>query len=160
MNRNLVLAVLLSSAVYIFWYSYVAKPVPPPQTAVQEGQAQPAEKPRPAQPAAGTAAPMPRTTVTSDWPKNSVTLDLPKASYSFHPSGASIKSIVYQGPVSPVEFVLNPSPGFLGSSDDLPFAFKSRTTDSVTFAAHAPNGVRVIKKFTLAGDDKINLLEN
>ncbi len=164
MNKNLILAVLLSSAVYILWYSYVAKPPMPRQTdqsaqGPQAGQsAAPAGEPAYAQPAAETPA-APGSGPASDWPENSVTLELPKASYSFHPSGASIKSVVYQGPVAPVELILDPAPGFLSSFDNLRFSLKTKTADSVTFKASAPNGVLITKKFTLTGEDKINLLE-
>jgi YidC/Oxa1 family membrane protein insertase len=164
MNRNLILAVLLSSAVYILWYSYVAKPLTPQQAAPagQALQAQqisaPGSAPGYTQPAAEMPA-APGAAAASDWPKNSVTLELPKASYSFHPSGASIKSVIYQGPVAPVELILDPAPGFLSSFDNLRFELKAKTRDSVTFAALAPNGVLITKKFSLSGEDKINLLE-
>ena len=92
----------------------------------------------------------------SDWPKNSVTLALPKAAYSFHPSGASIKSVIYQGPVAPVELIIEPAPGFLSSFDGLNFSLKNKTSDSVTFAARAGEGVTITKKFTINGEDKIN----
>jgi len=85
---------------------------------------------------------------------------MPKASYSFHPAGASIKSIVYQGPVSPVELISAADPGFLSSFEGLRFALKSRTGDSVTFSARAANGVNITKKYTLSADDTIHLLED
>ncbi|HOW89699.1 MAG TPA: YidC/Oxa1 family insertase periplasmic-domain containing protein, partial [Elusimicrobiales bacterium] len=161
MNRNLILAVLLSSAVYIFWYSYVAKPPMPQPNAAAQTDPQPAA-PAPSAsvkgPAAEPSAPA-APAAASDWPRNGVTLDMPKASYSFHPAGASIKSIVYQGPVSPVELIPAADPGFLSSFEGLRFALKSRTGDSVTFAARAANGVNITKKYTLSADDTIHLLE-
>ena len=163
MQKNLILAIVLSSAVYIVWYSFIEKPLPVQQAAVSSAQVQQSS------PAAGStsaaaypasaAAPAASGPAASDWPRNSVTLDLPKASYSFHPSGASIKSVVYQGPVAPVELVLDPAPGFLSSFDGLNFTLKNKTADSVTFSARAAEGLTITKKFTLKGEDKINLLE-
>ncbi len=164
MQKNLILAIILSSAVYILWYSFIEKP-----QAVQQAPASSAQLQSPLPAAGGTApassyaasaaAPAASIPASSDWPRNSVKLDLPKASYSFHPSGASIKSVVYQGPVAPVELVINAAPGFLSSFDNLSFTLKSKTADSVTFSARAAEGVTITKKFTLNGDDKINLLE-
>ncbi|HBB66581.1 MAG: hypothetical protein A2X28_05285 [Elusimicrobia bacterium GWA2_56_46] len=161
MQKNLVLAVALSSAVYILWYSFVEKK-PEARPAASSAQVQrpfrPADSGREETPApsypAETSGP-----AVSDWPRNSVTLNLAKASYSFHPSGASIKSVVYQDPVAPVELIVEPAPGFLSSFDNLVFTLKNKTAGSVTFAARAPNGVVITKRFTLNGEDKINLLE-
>ncbi|MEI7481278.1 MAG: membrane protein insertase YidC [Elusimicrobiota bacterium] len=163
MQKNLVLAVVLSSAVYIFWYSYIEKrPMLNPASAptAQSQQSSPAASAATALTISGQSAVAAASgPLEADWTKRSVELNLNKATYAFHPAGASIKSVVYQGPVSPVELVKDPSPGFLSSFDDLTFTLKSKTNDSVTFEARAANGVIILKKFTLNGEHKINLLE-
>ncbi len=162
MQKNLVLAVVLSSAVYLLWYAFIEKPQPAPASpAVQTSQAADASSAQPAQPSApgaAPAAPQPAAAVT-DWQKTAVEIKLQKAAYLFHASGASLKSIVYQGPVAPLELIPDPAPGFLSSFENLNFSLKNKNSDSVTFAADAPNGVTVTKKFTLNGEEKISLLE-
>ena len=54
MQKNLILAVVLSSLVYIGWYSFVEKKLQPPQQAPQAQAAQ-AAAPVPAQPAPAAA---------------------------------------------------------------------------------------------------------
>ena len=167
MQKNLVLAIVLSSAVYILWYSFIEKrPMLPQAPVSQTSQTASATGPAaaassPYAPAAAATSPSAATAgqLEPDWASHAVKLTLNKAVYTFHPAGGSIKSVVYQGPVSPVELVIDPSPGFLSSFDALPFTVKNKTADSVTFETRAPNGVIIQKKYVLSGEDKINLLE-
>ena len=161
MQKNLVLAIVLSSAVYILWYSFIEKKPSFQQTsapAAQTLQTAPAAGAGMASASSGTSATA-AGPLEADWASHAVELKLNKATYTFHPAGASIKSLIYQGPVAPVELVKDPAPGFLSSFDDLHFALKTKTSDSVTFEARAANGVIILKKFILNGEDKINLLE-
>jgi len=180
MQKNLILAVVLSSAVYILWYALIEKPRPKPlapaaqqsqnagvQPSVSSSQSPVSGSQFPAAgsqfPAAGSQFPaagsQPAATLKSDWQKNAVEIKLDKASYFFHAAGASVKSIIYQGPVAPLELIPEPSPGFLSSFENLNFTLKNRSHDSVTFSAPASNDITVTKKFTLNGKNRISLLE-
>ncbi|MBI4802354.1 MAG: membrane protein insertase YidC [Elusimicrobia bacterium] len=172
MQKNLILAVALSSAVYILWYAFIEKPQPR-QTAPAAQQSQNAGTPPSADghqsPVASSQSPVPGSqpsalslqpsALKSDWQKDAVEIKLAKASYFFHAAGASVKSIIYQGPVAPLELILEPTPGFLSSFENLNFTLKNLTRDSVAFSAPASKDITVTKKFTLNGDNKINLLE-
>ena len=159
MQKNLVLAIVLSSAVYILWYSFIEKRPAlnqAPALAAQTLQTSPGTG---AGPSSSVSRPAASGPLEPDWASRTAEIKLNKAVYSFHPAGASIKSVVYQGPVAPVELVKDPVPGFLSSFENLTFTLKNKTADSVTFGARADNGVTILKKFVLNGDDKINLLE-
>ena len=155
MQKNLVLAVVLSSLVYIGWYSYIGKKFEPP---VQGAQAGAAAVPGSSAPSsAGTAMPAAQAPATApqasaDWKKNAVTAKAGKSEYLFSPETASIKSAVYQGPVAPVELLPDYGPGFLAASLPYTFRLKARTADSLEFSAEDPDGIAVTKRFTLSGD--------
>ena len=154
MQKNLILAVVLSSLVYIGWYSYMEKKLPAKQQAASAQTA--------AQPAAqGVQAPAQTapTALPADWKKQAVTIKAGKAEYTFYPGAASLASAVYEGPVAPVELVQDPERGLFASTLPLQFRLKSRTSDSVEFSAQAPGDVLVTKKFTFSPDNGLNTLE-
>ncbi len=148
MQKNLILAVVLSSLVYIGWYSYMDKktprqPAPQAQAAAQQPAA--AAETRPAA-AAVPVSPQQPSALPEDWKKNAVSVRSGKAEYFFHPESATLASAVYQGPVAPVELVRDPQRGFFAANLPGKFALKARTADSVEFVSNGP--VRFTKKFT------------
>lgn len=154
MQKNLILAVVLSSLVYIGWYSYMEKKLPPPQpqAAAQAG----AEKA--AVPAQAAAAPAAAEALPEDWKKGAVTVKAGKAEYLFHPESASLAGVTYQGPVAPVELVPDPARGFFHASFPAKFRLKARSADTVEFEA-SQGGVRFVKKFTFDPANGLHRLE-
>ena len=114
MQKNLVLAIVLSSAVYILWYSFIEKKPAFNQVSAPAATAQ-VNTP---QAAAGTAssgfgaaaAAAPASPLEPGWASRAVELKLNKATYSFHPAGASLKSVIYQGPRGPGRTCKGPRP--------------------------------------------------
>ncbi len=157
MQKNLILAVVLSSLVYIGWYSYMEKRLPkqpaPAAQAAAQNAAQPAAQGVQAPAQAAPAA------LPADWKKQAVSIKAGKADYTFFPGAASIASAVYEGPVAPVELVRDPERGLFASTLPLQFRLKSRTADSVEFSAQIPGGPLVTKKFTFSPDNGFNTLE-
>src|SRR3989339_25639 len=132
MQKNLVLAVVLSSLVYIFWYSYMEKRVVPPagapaaatdssQRAVQSPSTTGGSSPQ-------TAEQPVSATLPADWKDKAARVKIGKAEYLVHPDGASIKSLVYEGPVAPVELVLSPDNGLFSSFEDLAFSLTRKNS--------------------------------
>ncbi|MDO8805237.1 MAG: membrane protein insertase YidC [Elusimicrobiota bacterium] len=156
MQKNLILAVVLSSLVYIGWYSFIEKKIQP-----QVDQAKQQEvKPPGAAAAAGTPyaqapAAMP---VSADLKKETVSLKAGKAEYVFYSGAAAIKSAVYQGPVAPVELIPDPEIGYFASSLPGIFKLKLRSADSIEFEARPQPGLLITKKFTFSEDNALNSL--
>ncbi|MCM2266392.1 MAG: membrane protein insertase YidC [Elusimicrobiales bacterium] len=154
MQKNLILAVVLSSLVYIGWYSYMEKkaPLQKPQTAAQQAQPQAGAPQAAAAPQAEAAA------LPENWQKSAVTIKAGKAEYLFHTESASLAGVVYQGPVAPVELIPDPARGFFHASFPGKFRLTSRTDRSVQFTAQQGQ-VRFTKKFTFDPDNGMNFLE-
>ena len=182
MQKNLILAVVLSALVYIGWYSYIGKklPQPPAKTAAADV--------RPAAQAAGAAAqprgssaeraaqleeakallaeaeaqaadiaahPVPP---SADARKLLTAVTAGKASYTFFIPDASLASAVYEGPVAPVQLVPEPTRGFFRASLPGKFELKSRTDSSVEFRARQ-GAFEFTKRFTFSPDNGLGSLE-
>ncbi len=163
MQKNLILAVVLSSLVYIGWYSYMQKKLPPPQTAASSqtaastpGTPAAAASLPPASPA-GTAQQEPGP-LPADWMQKAAVVTSGKAKYYFLPGPGSLAGAVYEGPVEPVELVPDPSRGFFYATLPGSFALKSRTDDSVEFVSRQGQ-LLLTKKFVISKDDGLNSLE-
>ncbi len=159
MQRNLILAVVLSSLVYIGWYSYLGKNLKPPAAGAQTAAAGAVTPGSPAPLAAGAAAPAPASSAAlpaADWKKSAAAISAGKAAYLFYPDAASIKSVIYQGPVAPIELIPDAGQGFFASSLPYRFRLKARTAGSLEFSADGPGGLTVTKKFVLSADGGIN----
>ncbi|MCX5785302.1 MAG: membrane protein insertase YidC [Elusimicrobia bacterium] len=161
MQKNLVLAVVLSSLVYIFWYSYMEKKAPPQGAASSavSSQTQTAQNTSASAYSPQAALPQAAGELPADWKKDALQVKLGKAEYSLHPAGASIKSLVYEGPVAPIEMVLSPEGGLFSSFEGLTFSIKNKSAQNPEFSARTPQGVTIVKKFILNGPDKINSIE-
>ncbi len=158
MQKNLILAVVLSSLVYIGWYSYMEKKIQP-QKAQAEQAAQTSQQSGTAQTAAIPAGPQAEPqALPENWKKDSVTLTSGKAEYTFLTSAASLASAVYEGPVAPIELVPDPARGFFYTSLPGKFTLKSKTADSVEFVSNQ-GAIQLTKKFILSGDNGINSIE-
>ena len=161
MQKNLVLAVALSSLVYIFWYSYVEKKppaAPAASRAASEVYQQAAQPPAPSSAYRQAENPQNTPALAADWKKGATAVKIGRAQYFMHPAGASIKSLIYEGPVSPIELVLSPASGMFSSFEDLAFSARGGKTAAPEFFAATKQGITISKKFALNGPDKINSL--
>jgi YidC/Oxa1 family membrane protein insertase len=157
MQKNLILAVVLSSLVYIGWYSYMEKKAPPPEQQAAQ-QALEAKKAQAAVPQGAAAPRAEAAALPENWQKSAVTVKAGKAEYLFHTESASLAGMVYQGPVAPVELVPDPSRGFFRTSLPGKFRLTSRTDRSVQFTAQQGQ-VSFTKKFTFDPDNGMNFIE-
>ncbi len=157
MQKNLVLAVVLSSLVYIGWYSYMEKKFPAqPKTAAAQQQA---ASPATSAPSASSPAQVPAAQpVSADLKKDTVSIKAGKAEFVFYSGAAAMKSVVYQGPVAPVELIPDQETGFFASSLPGAFKLKAKTADSLEFEASPQPGLVVTKKFTFSPDNSLNSL--
>ncbi|MEK7721768.1 MAG: membrane protein insertase YidC, partial [Elusimicrobiota bacterium] len=153
MQKNLVLAIVLSSLVYIGWYSFIEKKVRPQITQTQQRDAKTAGATASA--VNQTPAAMP---VSADLKKDIVSLKAGKAEYTFYTGAAAMKSAVYQGPVAPVELIPDQETGFFASSLPGTFKLKSKTANSLEFEASPQPGLLVTKRFTFSEDNSLNSL--
>ncbi len=178
MQKNLILAVVLSSLVYIGWYSYIGKKLPQQPARAAAGAVQPAAA------QAGGAAPAARSAASSadrqaqlaeakallagaeaeaadiaahpvppsaDARKLLTSVSAGKASYTFFIPDAALASAVYEGPVAPVQLVPDPERGFFRASLPGRFELKARTADSAEFRARQ-GAFEFVKKFTFSPD--------
>jgi len=157
MQKNLVLAVILSSLVYIGWYSFVEKKIQPRIDQAKQQDAKTAAAPAPAGTQTSAQAPL-VAPVSADLKKETVSLKAGKAEYVFYSGAAAMKSAVYQGPVAPVELITDAETGFFASSLPGIFRLKSKTADSLEFEARPQPGLLITKKFTFSEDNSLNSL--
>ena len=164
MQKNLVLAVILSSLVYIGWYSLVEKRIQPEKPAAaqqapgQQAAAAPAAtsaSPQAAVPAAPAAAPA--APLAENWKEKAVKLAAGKAVYYFNPESASLAGAVYEGPVAPVELVQDPNRSFFYATLPARFALKRATADTVEFEARQDK-LLLKRSYTLSADNGLNKL--
>ena len=148
MQKNLVLAVVLSSLVYIGWYSFMEKKMQPQknQAARQQAATTGTSASSPAYPEPGMAA----TPISAELKKETISIKAGKAEYVFYTGAAAMKSVVYQGPVAPVELIPDQETGFFASSLPGAFRLKSKTADSLEFEASPQPGLLITKKFTFS----------
>ncbi|OGR44793.1 MAG: hypothetical protein A2X35_05715 [Elusimicrobia bacterium GWA2_61_42] len=154
MQKNLILAVVLSSLVYIGWYSFMEKKIQPPKTQ----QTQTAAQPQQDRPAGAPVAQAEPAALPENWKSGAVTIKAGKAEYSFNPAAASLASAVYEGPVAPVELIPDPARGFFSTTLPAAFSLKNKTSDSVEFSARAGE-LQFTKKFTFSPDNGLNTLQ-
>jgi YidC/Oxa1 family membrane protein insertase len=165
MQKNLVLAIVLSSLVYIGWYSYIGKKMPPPAPAAASRQAgEPQAKAQAGQTAAAPAAndgqallEASRNAAKPD-DKKFVTLKAGKAAYTFFVPTASMSGALYEAS-APADLIPPAGAGFFAASFPAEFRLKSRTDTSVEFAAALPGGVQLVKKFTISPDGGLGDIE-
>ncbi len=166
MQKNLILAVVLSSLVYIGWYSYMEKKLPPPasqssleasaaasEAAAGTMQAEMRKAGTAATPAPGNSKILPGTTG-----KFLIPLRAGRSSYTFFTPNASISAVVYAAS-APAELVPQAGSGFFATTFPAVFALKNRTENTMEFAADLPGGVRLTKKFAISPDNGLNSIE-
>lgn len=158
MNKNLLLAVVLSSLVYIAWFTYIA---PPPKLEKKEIEevvkkqdlnSNRIEKETAIIQTGNTNLTKRRVT------NQTVNLKVNKAEISINEKGA-IKSFIYEGPISPVKLVLDEETGFLNSLDNLEYKLISKTENSVNLYSKVNSSINLYKTFTFSPQNELNELE-
>lgn len=157
MDKNLFAAIGLSLLVYVAWFGFVEKRMPkvaPPAATQPASQTAPSAKwtasgSEPSQPASGKALPAVDRQILE---RQSFLLKLGKANARVNPRGAAVVSLQYREPLGTVELVKDPNPGLFAAFSELTF---SQSKDSpTTFAASRADGLKVVKEFEAAPDDK------
>lgn len=157
MQKNLVLAVVLSSIVYIGWYSMVAPP-PPRQVPVEGEQKAGVTTAAAVAAASGAdAEPLSFSKEASSRAYEPVKIKAAKAEYELDPLTASLTGAVYDGPVEAVDLVPEGS-AFFSAFEGLRFAPAGTRKYSASFEARPERGILISKTFDFDPDNRINTL--
>ena len=141
MDRNLLLAVSLSVAVYAAWFGFFEKRLVP-QTA----------KPYAASTGASSGA---SSTASVAAPAVAAKLDIAAAESvdignavaKVHPQGAAIVSFMYPEPLGRVELVHDQNQGLFATFSELEFKRDLSVKNGVVYAATRPDGLKISKEF-------------
>jgi YidC/Oxa1 family membrane protein insertase len=156
MDKNLLLAVVLSVAVYAAWFGLVDKPKPAP------AKTEISQTAKPSSGGGGTAAPAPAASAAPAAAKTSEAaakellaqadkFEFEGQTWRIHPRGAALVSAEYQGPLGNVELVHDPKPGIFATFPEL--LFKRDVRSSLPVYEAQLDGLRLIKEF-LPGTQK------
>ncbi len=155
MQKNLIIALVLSSLIYIIWFTWV---VPPPKPTNQKVlQEQPKEN---------------KQTITVHQPKEvniqsekkqtknhgkEYILSSNKSSYVLT-QNIAIKSFIYRGPVEETDLIIEKDKPFLSILNDLNYQLISKSTTSIKVISTTKE-FDVIKTLNISKDNKMNNLE-
>jgi YidC/Oxa1 family membrane protein insertase len=156
MDRNLVLAVVLSGAVYLGWFKYLEHRYPPPE--VPAGAATGAAAPAPAAPATEIKPSRPEPTARARGREGAKAYDIGQVSVLVQPFGAGLVSYEYPGPLGRVELVSDPDPGYFAAWPDVEFKAVGTDPHWPVFEARLPSGVVVRKEFLFSEQDALKTL--
>jgi len=148
MDRNLLLAVSLSVAVYAAWFGFIEERVNPPQakppvagtaamTGAKSATISPDSSPAPASPASSVKLDA----------AAAETVELGDAIAKIHPRGATIVSFLYPEPLGRVELVSNPDQGLFSTFSALEFKRDASVKNGIVYAASRPDGLKISKQF-------------
>ena len=142
MQKNLVLAVVLSSLVYIGWYSFMEKKLQPQKNQAAQQQAAATATPAPAAGSAASAAQAPAALpVSAELKKETISIKAGKAEYVFYSGAAAMKSAVYQGPWPRS----SSSPTRRPASSPLPGAFRLKSKTRIRWSSRPAPGPFITK---------------
>ncbi|MBI4385888.1 MAG: membrane protein insertase YidC [Elusimicrobia bacterium] len=146
MDKNLVLAVVLSIGVYVGWFLLVGRRAPIPVPGAPPASVPLVKPDRGSGSSAnsqGSAASSARRA-----PAQEVTLATPEAQARLTGRGAALAGYLFQGPLGRIELIHNPEPGFLATWPELTFEPLSiRKPRNVVFQAGHPIGFQIRKEF-------------
>ena len=154
MDKNLVLAVVLSVAVYLGWFKFLewryGKPSDIPvaaQASISPGSPEPELKgPKPERPA------------QSGGLDGSSTFHVSDLQFKVQPLGGGLVSYDYPGPLGRVELVEDPFPGYFAAWPELRFERAGTDEHWPAFEARLPSGVIVRKEYNFSGRDGMKTL--
>ncbi len=157
MNRNMVLAILLSSAVYILWFGFVSPPKKnPEQTASSTAETKDSQ----ASPKESAAAQAQEIAISAG--KKSVKavkpleIETEKAVFHINSDDASISDVVYSGPVSKIHLSLSEDSSFIRTLPDIEWKNTKNSPLSAEFEASLSKEIKVKKVFAFSKEPGIN----
>lgn len=145
MDRNLLLAVSLSVAVYAAWFGFIEKKVnPQPLKPIAGAQAPSAERTLGAasSPVPSSSAPSPKLEISA-----AETVELGDAIAKIHPRGAALVSFMYPEPLGRVELVHDADQGLFSTFSDLEFKRDLSIKNGVVYTVTRPDGLKISKEF-------------
>jgi YidC/Oxa1 family membrane protein insertase len=150
MDRNLLLAVSLSVAVYAAWFGFIEKKVNPQPLKPAISQNAPA----------GSSGGQPNSSADSASPDRSApaanasldaadadTVNIGDVIAKVHPRGAAIVSYQSPEPLGLVELVHNPEAGMFATFSDLTFKRDATVKNGIVYTATRADGLKVQKEF-------------
>ncbi len=149
MDRNLLLAVTLSVAVYAAWFGFIEKRVNPQPTKPSVSNTAGTNEPAAASNAPRTAQqtnPAPVTNAKLDITQAD-TVEIGDAIAKIHPRGAAIVSYQSPEPLGRVELVHDPEQGLFATFTALEFRRDSSFKKGIVYAATRPDGLKITKEF-------------
>ncbi|GAB4028659.1 MAG: membrane protein insertase YidC [Elusimicrobiota bacterium] len=160
MNRNMILAILLSSAIYIVWFAFVS---PPKKINTQQENAQQTTATSHAKSVPDTSShqaslPQIDSSKANKAAAQPIIFKTEKADFLVDPTNASISDIVYRGPVSDVKMSLDPQVSFLNAMDGLDWKIISKNENSISFYATLSKEIAVRKTFLFPYEPGINTM--
>lgn len=97
--------------------------------------------------------------ISDDWKKNAVSVKSGKAEFVFESETGALKSMVYQGPVEPVELVPENSAGFFLLADNQGNTYKfiklSQKENFVSFESNS-GPLNIVKEYSFSGENALN----
>lgn len=156
MDRNLLLAVSLSVAVYAAWFGFIEKRVNPQPVKAAAGFATGTNDRTANPPAASSAALSPAAAASNPAttpapvklaPAEAEEVQLGDAVAKIHPRGAAIVSYLYPEPLGRVELVHNPDEGFFGTFSELEFKRDLAFKNGIVYTATRGDGLKISKEF-------------
>ncbi len=141
MDRNLLLAVTLSVAIYAAWFGLIEKRVnPQPAGPHVSGQASAPGVPE-AAPVAAPAAAVKLDIASAE------AVAIGEALAKIHPRGAAIVSFRSPEPLGRVELVHNPDEGLFATFPEIEFKRDSSVKNGIVYTATRPDGLKLSKEF-------------
>ncbi|MCM2305646.1 MAG: membrane protein insertase YidC [Elusimicrobia bacterium] len=154
MDRNLLLAVSLSVAVYAAWFGFLEKRFNPQPAKPLAGAVAPGAKPSAAKPAdAASAAPAPAPAAAASAAPEKLDVaaadevKLGEAVAKIHPRGAAIVSFLFPEPLGSVELVPNPDEGLFATFPELEFKRDASVKNGIVYNATRADGLKITKQF-------------
>ncbi len=143
MDRNLLLAVALSVAVYAAWFGFIDKRVNPPSTRPDAS----ASADRASSAAASSPAPSAAVPTVKIELAQAETVEIGDALAKIHPRGAAIVSFQSPEPLGRVELVHNPDEGLFATFPEIEFKRDPAVKNGIVYTATRPDGLKLSKEF-------------
>lgn len=143
MDRNLLLAVSLSVAVYAAWFGFLEKRVnPQPVRTLVTAPGTPSTAPVGASSASPSTAPSEKLD-----PAKAESVELGDAVAKIHPRGAAIVSYLSPEPLGRVELVADADHGLFATFPELEFSRDKSVKNGLVYTASRADGLKVSKEF-------------
>jgi len=148
MDRNLLLAVALSVAVYAAWFGFIEKKVnPQPEKTEISSSAPEAGAPGKATVASNSAAPAVAPAAPKFDPAQAEEVTIGDSIAKIHPRGAAIVSYLSPEPLGRVELVEHADAGLFSTFSGLEFKRDPSVKNGVVYATTRSDGLKISKEF-------------